>query len=878
MSRRHWTTLFVLGATLLLATAGRGAVQVLPAQQLIIITDVGNTASSGSVEFRRILVGKYGYGEHEVILEEISTSAIISELFRVREFVGSRDEVILYWKLPVRRDQTYNREADDLGFFIGNELPNLLRKMSQGPKLVILDSCDMEGWERHRQTSKYANQAPSFNLGGSELIVNVCSDRNPVPPLHALTDRLSSRTTPFNVLDLFEPLLEMNPPAIIVGDLPSHTNALVLRPSGENTSARLMSIIKGAGSVSAKKGAMDELVASAGTAEQTRNAVVLLSEVVIDEREVAEVRQHAIGRLGKIGFSETPEPLKRFLMTTPDGGDENVRIAAVKLVQDTRPRDALEIFETMALKQKPPAAATAAAAIRSLPGDEPVRVLVAILESDRDEDIHVGALDSISVPVVQNPALLAAVLRRVKDKDDDVRAAAVAALSSFVDPAAQSAIVEAVADSDTTVRYQAAFALARIERAKPGQPGIAQAIDRLSRDTNARVREASILGLASLPNRRGATRVAEMISDKDENVRIAAVSSAMELKVADLAPRIRPLLRDESAIVRGVAAESLGLLNDRESLPTLEIMARDEPDVHSRRLATTAVNNLRDTCTSVTSPILLDATARSAERARAISGICAFDHARAMTLLVRLLNDANADVRAASADVLAKVPARTLRPSAEDVFAHGTTGERIGMARALGQANDGFATELLSKIDKQKIDVQFAMVSAMGQRTDDRAAEVLKDWARNRQEDSMQLAVAKSLRVRSEKLFTEAKYRQALDAALTALDIRRQRKDSAQDSEIATDLNNVGVIYLAMKDLEQASNYLNQARARRESLSARDPDLAVTWLNLAAVANERKDTKGAEAAFLRALSVRESTLAPLRSADRRLIRSADRLL
>jgi HEAT repeat protein len=860
MISRVWMNCLMSLVVLLAAAAAQGAVQALPTQQLIVISQPQTETSPGAMELRRVLVSNYGFREREVRLTEVSPSALISELFRVSNDLGPEDELIIYWKLPVRRDPAYSRAADDLGVFIGNELPSLLRKLSSRPKFVLLDSCDLEGWNTHRQQSKYAFSAAQQANTRGELILGVCSDRNPKPPLLFLTQRLADRTQPFNVIDLVEPLFEMDPPAVVVGELPSYHSALELRRVGEDSLRRLANVIRSEGSATAKTNAMDELVVAAVAPEQIRQATALLSEVVANEQQTMSVRQYALGRLGKLGFSETPEVLKGYLLTESENANAIVRADAATLLASVQSRDALQILEILALKHKGPPAAAATQALSDFPGPEPARILAAILNAERGEEIHVMALDAVPFLELRTPELRDAVQRRLKDRDDNVRASAVAALASYADAPAVDAIIATAGDADTTVRYQVALTLSRFERTKPGQATVAIALEKLSRDDNARVREASLMGIAKFPNRRGATRVIEALEDRDEDVRLAAISAVVENKFTDAIPRLRTMLRDPDAVVRGNAANALRLFNDRNSLSAIEAMEREEKDESARFIARTAINSLRGSCANIEGPEFKSA-ARATDRARAIGTICSNDLSRAFPMLKEFLSDANFEVRTAAADALGRLSSSELRRAAEDIFATGSSLERIGIARALGQHPEANGTELLSRIDRQEPDVRLAMIAAMGQRTDDRARSLLKEWTRH-QDDAVQLTVAKSLRDQSEKLFAKQAFAQALDAALTGLETRRKRRDSAQDSEIATDLNNVGVIYLAMKDLDQASNYLNQARARREALSARDPDLAVIWLNLAAVGNERKDWKSAEAAYLRALSIRESTLSP----------------
>ena len=871
MKRGHVARVAAMVLLMLAAHPAAAGLQVLPSQHLLVITAPAgtDTPSPGTDEFRRLLQTKYGYAEQEITLQELSTSAILSELFRARERIATPDEVIIYWKLPARREEAYTRQADDLSFFLRNELPRFMRTLSSGPKLVILDSCDMEG-RREAQL----NSQSSRTSRGQEVTVSVCSVRSPPAPLEFIAKALAERTRPFNVIDLLEPLFEADPPAVIIGELPAYQNALVLRPAGKEVDNRLVAVINGQGPAELKVKAIDELVVTALTPEQFRQALEILSSAAVNREQPVEVRRYALQRIGRMGFSDTPDSLRRYLLDSSDGEDRDVREDAVLLIDTVRPRDAMEIFAAIATKQQPPASIAAIHAVTRFSNRESAQVLAAVLDADAGERNHIAALDGVAVLNERPPELGAAVLRRLKDKDDDVRAAAVAALVSVVEYEAKQprsaaglgrtaldAIVAAAGDSDTTVRYSVAFALGRVEKIKSGQPVIAQTLDKLSRDPYARVREAAVAGLGTLSNQRGAPRVLELLADPDSDVRVAAVGVTMQLRLTSAAPRLRPLLKDEDVVVRGVAANALGALGDKESLPALQELATRDPDTQVRMLAGQAAEVLRGACVNPDSSDLVSKEAGSATRVRAISGICPSDYTRALPVLLGLLDDESFEVRTAAADALAKYPARSLLPAAQNVLAKGNSIERISMARALGRSNDAEASRLLSQIDDQETDVRLAMIEAMGQRTDAPAQDALKKWSALNDENA-RLTVAKSLRDQSERLFAERRYKEALDAAQSALRVRRDRAESAQDKEIATDLNNVGVIYLAMGNLDEASNYLNQARARRETLSGNDPDLAVVLLNLAAVSNQRGDTKGAEASYLRALAVRESTLPP----------------
>ena len=89
-------------------------------------------------------------------------------------------------------------------------------------------------------------------------------------------------------------------------------------------------------------------------------------------------------------------------------------------------------------------------------------------------------------------------------------------------------------------------------------------------------------------------KLAELMMDKDETVRLAAIDGLGKLKAEDMVNPIITLLRDPSAAVRVHAAQALGQIGDPHSKAHIVHAAQAEKDESVRAEMVRAEAQLRE--------------------------------------------------------------------------------------------------------------------------------------------------------------------------------------------------------------------------------------------------------------------------------------------
>ena len=104
----------------------------------------------------------------------------------------------------------------------------------------------------------------------------------------------------------------------------------------------------------------------------------------------------------------------------------------------------------------------------------------------------------------------------------------------------------------------------------------------------------------------------------------------------------------------------------------------------------------------------------------------------------------------------------------------------------------------------------------------------------------------------------QATYDEAERLYRRALIIYEQHPDDADPADVATVVNNLGVLYLEQKDYAQAEATLRRAITLRDAVSGREhPNLATCLGNLARCYQQQNDKVLAELLFQRALEIYE---------------------
>lgn len=156
----------------------------------------------------------------------------------------------------------------------------------------------------------------------------------------------------------------------------------------------------------------------------------------------------------------------------------------------------------------------------------------------------------------------------------DRRSTAVETLSAIRNDASLSALMEALRDSNSAVSARAAEEI--IARAKSGE--LRDVVRRLT--TRLREDRSYAAGVVRCFSKLGGDEVEdaleEMIRDRDEYVRVAAIQGLGELGTEEAKPLVRESLRDDSLVVRKEACIAAGHLKDRDAVADLIDRAGEE--------------------------------------------------------------------------------------------------------------------------------------------------------------------------------------------------------------------------------------------------------------------------------------------------------------
>lgn len=289
------------------------------------------------------------------------------------------------------------------------------------------------------------------------------------------------------------------------------------------------------------------------------------------------------------------------------------------------------------------------------------------------------------------------------------RRAALRILSYFGSGAAIDVFSDAMHDSDARVQDVAITGVALLEH-----PRARALLLTAAKDPSTQVRTAAMRGLgqsAADADVRAALRVG--LADPEAWVRYYACQSLGKLRVQDAAPAIAELLSDSAGQVRVAAVEALSHLKGESSLVALSQAAKS-PDPDVMRAALIGLSMKQD-AESLELLIAACASADAATRLVALSAVCAFKTSEALAVVARAMNDDDEGVRVSAIGFLGSWPEReatrllivglrvdALRPHVTRALSTPVHGRVEGLLAALETAGDELAptlTSLLRRVD-----------------------------------------------------------------------------------------------------------------------------------------------------------------------------------
>jgi HEAT repeat protein len=222
---------------------------------------------------------------------------------------------------------------------------------------------------------------------------------------------------------------------------------------------------------------------------------------------------------------------------------------------------------------------------------------------------------------------------------------ALAALGEATVPGLADDVASHVTDKDLGVRVAACHALGRVAaKESPSWKGLRKGLD----DRDASVRAACADAISSVvahgggSNKTAYWRLIELLKDRDDHVRAAAVTAAASLQPSKIAEELAPLSKEKSPTVLAALAGVYGRLSGTEDPPKKLVALAGDASAAVRLAAVTALAKRGGKSAAVAAKAVVDP-----DRAVRIAAIAAVTDPDA---LATLSSDADADVAAAAAE------------------------------------------------------------------------------------------------------------------------------------------------------------------------------------------------------------------------------------
>ena len=289
-----------------------------------------------------------------------------------------------------------------------------------------------------------------------------------------------------------------------------------------------------------------------------------------------EVRAEAADALEKFPGPDTESGLLKLLASDTIA---YVRSAAVKSLgglaaAQTNRSHLPALLKTLQTDADPEVRIAAAQTLGRIGGNEVVKALQAVLETERQGRVQVEAIGGI---FRQENAGMAALLLRLLDNpnlDLSARSETVRCLGQTRHASAQEKLTAVLAkDPEDSLRQAAATALGSFDNTN----AVAALANALATDAEPGVRIEAATALGKLRSARTPTAVSALITalqkDQDNSIKAGGV------------------MRMGNS-VRGAAATALGLLRDPAALPALDKALQRDPDASVRAEAATALGGL----------------------------------------------------------------------------------------------------------------------------------------------------------------------------------------------------------------------------------------------------------------------------------------------
>lgn len=217
-------------------------------------------------------------------------------------------------------------------------------------------------------------------------------------------------------------------------------------------------------------------------------------------------------------------------------------------------------------------------------------------------------------------------------------------------------------------------------------------------DENEIIRAAAVESLKNA-GKAGTECMIILLSDKKNNVKIAAIESLGDIKAQKAAPYLVKLTKDKNENIRSATAHSLGQIGEPKTLPTLiSLFSDNAPQV--RRTASDSVAKFN----KIALPLLKNTFLEQdmTVRMTAIRTISRINNPASISLCVRMLNDSEYDVRECAVKALRALSENlfnSLIDESQRILIQGTVMEKSGMISVLSGIDDLGAKKALKNFE-----------------------------------------------------------------------------------------------------------------------------------------------------------------------------------
>jgi len=460
----------------------------------------------------------------------------------------------------------------------------------------------------------------------------------------------------------------------------------------------------------------------------------LKAERLIEEiRAVGDIQQpkaqQALAKLAKLGSSGIP----KILETLPVAGKQET-MAYVEILTQNLDQKTFPIFEE-ALADNNPRTNSAIALTMCSSRNFPTSLI----------------FDMLGKPAIPKPVVLEVLnahrsrlgvrelLSHAYEQENNEKVALFKIIAEIVDDGSVTELISRVDGRDTVARTHIINILSRFNR-----PDVARALQRLLKDPNKLIRQATLNALTKMSTPLEIEPVCEMLRDADIEVQNRAVELVIKAKDPNTMRFLIPVLKDENEYARRAAVEVLNALGtSRDIKQLLQILKDDDWWVRSRAA---------DALGKIGGPRVVDAVLELIRdedeevRRAAIEILNQTKDERAIDQLIAATRDKDWWVAERAVDALGSIGSIKAVPALLEMANHTNARALPSIARALGKLGDVRALDLLSKLlGHPEREVKLEALTALPKIADDKRVDQIRGYiqsvASGNEDHTIQLAI-----------------------------------------------------------------------------------------------------------------------------------------